>query len=134
MGLILAGICFIFPAMVIVLALSWAYVRYGTTLWANGILYGIMPVVMAIIAQALWGLGRKAIKNWVTGIIGLCAVGLYMLGVNILIILLLAGLVAMIGGKSFENKKTSRWPGFFCRLRIKSFDDFRPIQFNPLIP
>jgi chromate transporter len=98
MGLVLAGICFIFPAMMIVLALSWAYVRYGTTSWASGILYGIMPVVMAIIAQALWGLGRKAVKNWLTGVVGLCAVGLYLLGVNILIILLLAGLVVMIGG------------------------------------
>jgi chromate transporter len=98
MGLVLAGICFIFPAMVIVLALSWAYVQYGTTSWASGILYGIMPVVMAIIAQALWGLGRKAVKNWLTAIIGLCALILYMLGVNILIILLLAGLVVMIGG------------------------------------
>jgi chromate transporter len=104
MGLVLAGICFIFPAMVIVLALSWAYVQYGTTSWASGILYGIMPVVMAIIAQALWGLGRKAIKNWLTAIIGLCAVGLYLLGVNILIILLLAGLAAMISGNLSRMK------------------------------
>ena len=98
MGLVLGGVCFILPAMSIVLALSWAYVRYGTTSWASGILYGIMPVVMAIIAQALWGLGTKAVKNWMTGVIGVCAVVLYMLGVNILIILLLAGLVVMISG------------------------------------
>ena len=98
MGLVLGGVCFILPAMSIVLALSWAYVRYGTTSWASGILYGIMPVVMAIIAQALWGLGRKAIKNWLTGMIGLSAVVLYMLGVNVLVILLLAGLVTMISG------------------------------------
>ncbi|HUI90550.1 MAG TPA: chromate efflux transporter [Anaerolineales bacterium] len=96
-GLVLAGVCFILPAMLIVLALSWAYVRYGTTSWASGILYGIMPVVMAIIAQALWGLGRKAVKNWWTGIIGLCAVISYVLGVNILVILLVAGSVVMIG-------------------------------------
>jgi chromate transporter len=98
MGLVLGGVCFILPAMSIVLALSWAYVRYGTTSWASGILYGIMPVVMAIIAQALWGLGRKAIKNWLTGMIGLSTVILYMLGVNVLVILLLAGLVTMISG------------------------------------
>ncbi|MGA7192455.1 MAG: chromate efflux transporter, partial [Anaerolineales bacterium] len=78
-------------------ALSWVYVHYGKTPLATGILYGIMPVVMAIIAQALWGLGRKAIKNWLTGIIGLCTVILYMLGVNILLILLFAGLIVMIG-------------------------------------
>jgi|SRR5271157_1729507 len=97
MGLVLAGVCFILPAMLIVMILSWAYIHYGTTPWASGILYGIMPVVMAIIAQALWGLGTKAVKNWLTGVIGLFAVVLYMLGVNILIILLFAGLIVMIG-------------------------------------
>ena len=97
MGLVLAGVCFILPAMLIVMILSWAYIRYGTTPWASGILYGIMPVVMAIIAQALWGLGTKAVKNWLTGMIGVCAVIFYMLGVNILLILLFAGLIVMIG-------------------------------------
>ena len=97
MGLVLAGVCFILPAMLIVIILSWAYVRYGTTTWATGILYGIMPVVMAIIAQALWGLGTKAIKNWLTGFICLCAVIFYMVGVNILLILLFAGLIVMTG-------------------------------------
>ena len=96
-GLVLAGVCFILPAMLIVMILSWAYIRYGTTTWATNILYGIMPVVMAIIAQALWGLGRKAIKNWLTGVIGVCAVIFYLFGVNILIVLLFAGLIVMIG-------------------------------------
>ncbi len=96
MGLVLAGVCFILPAMLIVMILSWAYIRYSTTNWATGILYGIMPVVMAIIAQALWGLGMKAVKNWLTGVIGLCAVILFMLGINILSILLFAGLIVMI--------------------------------------
>ena len=97
MGLVLAVVCFILPAMLIVMILSWAYIRYGTTTWATGILYGIMPVVMAIITQALWGLRTKAIKNWLTGVIGLGAVILFMLGVNILIILLFAALIVMIG-------------------------------------
>lgn len=54
------------PAMLIVLALAWAYVRFGTTPLASGVLYGILPVVIAIVAQALWGLGQKAVKNWLT--------------------------------------------------------------------
>jgi len=97
MGLILGGVCFVLPAMLIVMALSWVYVHYGTTPLASGILYGIMPVVMAIIAQALWGLGRRAVKNWLTGAVGIAVVIFYMLGANILIILLLAGLIVMIG-------------------------------------
>jgi chromate transporter len=104
MGLVLAGVCFILPAMLIVMILSWAYIRYGTMPWASGILYGIMPVVMAIIAQALWGLGTKAVKNWLTGIIGLSAVILYMLGINILLILLFAGLIVMIGKNLSRTK------------------------------
>ncbi|HUH99381.1 MAG TPA: chromate efflux transporter [Anaerolineales bacterium] len=105
LGLVLGGVCFILPAMLIVMALSWAYLRYGTTPLATGILYGIMPVVMAIIAQALWGLGRKAVKNWLTGVIGLATVISYMLGVNILLILLIAGLAAMIGGNLSRIKR-----------------------------
>ena len=62
-GLILGGACFILPAMLIVLALSWAYVQFGSTPQAGWLLYGIKPVMIAIILQALWELGRKAIKG-----------------------------------------------------------------------
>jgi len=116
MGLVLGGVCFVLPAMLIVLALSWAYVHYGTTPIASNILYGIMPVVMAIIAQALWGLGTKAIKNWLTGVIGLGAVILYMLGVNVLIILLVAGLIIMIGA-NYSKIKLIPMLGLIMSLR-----------------
>ena len=96
-GLLLAGVCFISPAMLIVLALAWAYVRYGATPAAGGILYGVLPVVIAIVAQALWGLGRKAVKGWLTAVTGLAVVVLYFLHANILVLLLAAGLVVMLG-------------------------------------
>src|SRR5207237_10913998 len=54
-GLILAGICFIGPAMLIVLALAWLYVRFGSLPQTDWLFYGIKPVVIAIIAQAVWG-------------------------------------------------------------------------------
>lgn len=63
LGLIVSGVCFIFPAVIIVLGLSWAYVQYGTLPQATGILSGIKPVVIAIISQALWNLGKKAVKT-----------------------------------------------------------------------
>ncbi|MGB8214861.1 MAG: chromate efflux transporter [Anaerolineales bacterium] len=94
-GLVLAGVCFILPAMLIVMALAWAYVRFGSTPLAGRIFYGILPVVIAIVAQALWNLGQKAVKNWLTGLLGLLVVALYFLGVNILLLLLAAGLIAM---------------------------------------
>ena len=62
-GLIVAGACFILPAATMVLALAWAYVQYGSTPAGESLLYGIKPVIIAVIAQALWGLGRTAIKG-----------------------------------------------------------------------
>ena len=96
-GLVLAGVCFISPAILIVLGLAWAYVRYGSTPAASGILYGVLPVVIAVVAQALWSLGRKAVKGWLTGAAGLAVLGLYFLHINILVLLLAAGLLVMVG-------------------------------------
>src|SRR5262245_49831504 len=62
-GLLVAGVCFILPAALIVTGLAWAYVRYGSTPAAEGLLYGIVPAVIAIIAWALIGLFRTAVKN-----------------------------------------------------------------------
>jgi len=104
-GLVLAGVCFILPAMLIVLALAWAYVRFGSTPLVNGIFYGILPAVIAIVTQALCNLGRRAVKNWLTGVLGFLVVGLYFLGVNILILLLTAGLIAMVWGNFTRIKR-----------------------------
>ena len=62
-GLIVAGLSFILPAMLIVLAVAWAYVKFGSTPQAQWLLYGIKPVVIAIIIQAIWRLGQKAAKD-----------------------------------------------------------------------
>ena len=95
-GLVLAGVCFILPAMLIVLGLAWAYVRFGATAQAGRLFYGIKPVVIAIVAQALWGLGPRAVKSALAGLVGLAALGLYLLGVNV-IVLLVAGGAALAG-------------------------------------
>jgi chromate transporter len=115
LGLLLAGVCFILPAMLIVLGLAWAYVRFGSTPLAARIFYGILPVVIAIVAQALWILGRKAIKNWLTGLLGLLVLALYFLGVNILVLLLAAGLVAMLG-QNLSRLKRLPVVGFWLPL------------------
>jgi chromate transporter len=57
------GVCFILPATLIVLAFAWAYVRHRSTPQAEGLLYDITPVVVAIIAHALWGFLRTAVKG-----------------------------------------------------------------------
>jgi chromate transporter len=93
-GLALAGCCFILPAALIVTAIAWAYVRFGTLPAAGGLLRGIEPVVVAVIAQALWTFGRAAVKSWLLAAIGLSALALYLLGANPLLLLAAAGAVA----------------------------------------
>ncbi len=95
-GLLLGGVCFIAPAMLIVLALAWVYVRFGATPQLEWLLYGVKPVVIAIVAQALWRLGRKAVKSWLAIIVAVGVVIGYFLNVNILLLLFVSGLLVML--------------------------------------
>lgn len=94
-GLIVAGSCFILPAMLIVWALAWLYVEYGSVPEATWLLYGIKPVIIAIVIQALWSLGKSAIKGLLTALIGAAVVVLFFLGVNEIFLLFAAGFVVM---------------------------------------
>jgi chromate transporter len=93
-GLAAAGLCFILPAMCIVLALAWAYVRYGGTPAASWLLYGIKPVIIGIVVYALWGLGRTAVKDGPLGVIAAFSLALYLAGVSPIAVLL-AGALAI---------------------------------------
>jgi len=90
-GLIVAGVCFILPAMLIVMGCAWAYAAYGSLPRLQGLLYGIKPVIIAVVLQALWMLGRAAIKNKFFAAIGLLAAAAAIAGGNLLIILLAVG-------------------------------------------
>ena len=59
-GLVVAGVSFILPAMFITGILAWAYVRFGTLPEAAGLLWGVKPVILEIVAQALWNLAPAA--------------------------------------------------------------------------
>ena len=61
--MIVAGVCFIGPAVVIVSVLAWLYQRYGTDPAAVDLRYGILPIIIAIVANALFGLGRTSLKS-----------------------------------------------------------------------
>jgi chromate transporter len=104
-GLLAGGACFILPAMAIVLALAWANVRYGTTPTGGGVLYGVGPVVIAVVVVAVWELARSALmphreQDWlaVAGLaaVGVAAAGGYLAGRNVLIILAAAGVVVSL--------------------------------------
>jgi chromate transporter len=95
-GLLVGGSCFIGPAVVIVLALAWLYVRYGATPAVTSALYGITPVIIAIVAHAMWGLGRTAVKGPVSALVGLGVLALALAGVNVLGLLAAGGVVVML--------------------------------------
>jgi len=95
-GLIVAGVCFILPAMLIVLVLAWAYVEYGTTPAATWLLYGVKPAIIAVIVQALWELGRKVIKRVWLLFVAMSVLILYFAGVNEIVLLLGGGVIVML--------------------------------------
>jgi len=95
-GLVLGGICFIVPAMLIVMALAWAYVRWGGLPVATGVLYGVKPVIIAIVLQAMWGLARTAVRGPVLAGAFVVAGALALAGVHELLVLFGAGVVAAL--------------------------------------
>ena len=95
-GLIVAGSCFILPAVLIVLVLAWAYVRFGSLPEADWLLYGVKPVIIAIVVQAIWGLGTKAVKGPLTGAVGAAVIALSFLGINEVLLLFAGGLLVMV--------------------------------------
>ena len=105
-GLLVAGACFILPATLIVLAFAWVYVRYGSTPQVQDLLYGITPVIVAIIIHALWGLLRTAVKGPFLAIVGIAALALYFLGVSEIPLLFGGALVVLL----VQNAR-QRWSG-----------------------
>lgn len=136
-GLIVAGVCFIVPATIIVVALAWAYVRFGSLPEVSGLLYGVKPVVIAVVLQALWGLGRTALKTRPLIALGLAAAVAVALSVNELLVLFGAGaimfglnattrtsggnaLFALAGGTVASAVPFGLWPLFLVFLKIGS--------------
>jgi len=105
-GLLVAGACFILPATLIVLAFAWVYVRYGSTPQVQDLLYGITPVIVAIIIHALWGLLRTAVKGPFLAVVGIAALALYFLGVSEIPLLFGGALVVLL----VQNAR-QRWSG-----------------------
>jgi len=94
-GLILGGISFILPAVLIVIVLAYLYTKYNTFPQMGMLLYGIKPVIIAIVLQALWNLARKAIKYKLDLFLAISVIILYFLGINEILLLFLGGLFIM---------------------------------------
>src|SRR5213593_985842 len=92
-GLLAGGACFILPAMAIVWALAWAYARYGAQPQVGWLLYGVKPVIIAVVVQAIWGLGRTAARGTLLAAVALAVLALSLAGANEIVLLLAGGLV-----------------------------------------
>ncbi|HWU91529.1 MAG TPA: chromate efflux transporter [Kofleriaceae bacterium] len=107
-GLVVAGACFILPAVAIVMAIAWAYVRFGALPEVAGVMYGIKPVIIAVVIQALWGLGKAAVKTPSLAIVGAAAVAASLVGVNELVVLAAAGVI-VAAGRRVRAPSASSW-------------------------
>jgi chromate transporter len=109
-GLLVAGTAFVLPAALITAGLAWAYVRYGSLPEATAVLYGIKPVIIAVVVQALWGLAPRAVRSASLGALGAAALIASALGVHELVVLFAAGaLGAVLRGASVA--RAALWAG-----------------------
>lgn len=104
-GLVLAGACFILPAGMIVIAIAWGYVTYGSLPETEALLYGVKPAVLAVVLQALWRLFWSAAKSQLLGAI--CAAGILLgfAGINELVILAAGGAAAILAARIRDRKR-----------------------------
>jgi chromate transporter len=107
-GLLIAGVSFILPAVLIVTAFAWAYVRFASLPEVAGILYGVKPVIIVIVLQALWSLGKTAVKTKFLAVVGIVGVALTWLGVHELLLLAAAGL-AVVLVNAFSQRNNARF-------------------------
>jgi chromate transporter len=95
-GLIAAGLGFILPAATITLALAWVYVTFGSRPDAAWFLYGLKPVIVAVVMQAIYGLARTLFKSWQAVLVSALVLALYLLGVNEIALLFGGALIGAI--------------------------------------
>ena len=108
-GLLLGGVCFILPAMLMVAGLAWGYAVYGNLPEVAGLLRGVKPVVIAIIVQALFGLGPMAVKTPWLGLIAVAALAASLCGLDPLSVVLLCGAIQCLARSGQVKATSSRW-------------------------
>lgn len=107
-GLMLGGVCFILPAFLLVMGIAWVYVRFAHLPQVAGVLYGVKPVVIAVVLQALWNLGRTALKTRFLAGVGIVATVVAFLNLSPLALLFGAG--ALTGGRQWLTSRETRDP------------------------
>jgi chromate transporter len=125
-GLFVAGICFIFPAVVITCVFAWAFVKYGQLPAVEPFIYGIKPAVIAIIISAAYRLGKKAIKNNLLAALGILTLIACLFGVNEIVALFACGFLGLaihLAKSSMASANSVApllLPIFFAKINIGS--------------
>ena len=129
-GLITAGICFIFPAVLITALFAWFYEQYGQLPNVKPFLYGIKPAVISIIIMAAYKLGKKALKSFEIGILGIVTLIVCLVGMNEILALFSCGIMGtllhLIKNSNFTNSFLLI-PGFKSIGSFKIFMTFLKI-------
>jgi len=106
LGLLTSGATFILPSAVMMLAMAWVYVRYGAFPQIAGVLWGVKPVVVVLIAQAVWSLGKTVLKSRELMAIAAIVLGLAAIHVTTLALLIGTG-VAWIAANRFGQTRAA---------------------------
>ena len=121
MGLTVAGVSFILPAALITGAFAWAYVRFGALPQTALVLAGIKPAVIAVIAIAIWRLGKTAVKDLGLAALGTLSLAAFFLNLNPIAILFGGGMVGMLARRLILTRATAAlfsWPMLLRRLFV----------------
>jgi len=113
-GLLMAGASFILPSAIMVTLLAWAYVRFGSLPQVSGLLYGLKPVVIALIMQAVIKLAKSAVKSWWLAFVGAAATLATALGADQLAVLAGGGFLLGLSYLLRSGRKSSSAPAFLA--------------------
>ncbi len=119
-GLLVAGLCFIVPAVIITGIFGWAYQAYGHLPQVEPFIYGIKPAIISVIASLMISLGKRALKSAELGVLGVLAVILTSLGLNEIYILFGVGLMGILVSRVKSQTALSFFPALFLQTHTVS--------------
>jgi chromate transporter len=102
-GLLIAGAAFIVPSALMMAGLAWVYVRYGTLPQIVGLLWGVKPVIVALVTQAVWSLAKTALKSRELMVIAAIVLGLAAMHVSTLALLIGTGVAWVVANRFGRN-------------------------------
>ena len=121
-GLVVAGLCFILPAVIITAIFAWAYQQYGRLPSVQPFFYGIRPAIIAVIVSLMITLGKKAAKTITLGVFGVVAAALALFGFNEMYILFGAGLAGMLLYAAKQRRQYLNSVSLFVLLQLNLFE------------